>query len=264
MPRFNYTDRSRIYREHVNAELKGSGKFVTPSVDLNTDSYDFPANAPIWVELYTSSFLKRLSFGTVENPGFKGPRIIQGGPDASELKVRIKVLHPDKNSSRILGIMKGCKPGYKEEKGEERDESLLELKSSRLDGEVWKVEVPQERDYHPILHIDERLPDYQGLASNSWFKALILPKVFQDVLVNIIVLNGFSEAEDNSIWGLWLKFARQYAIGSKSIPVVDPDEGDWSTNVENATSWIEAAVSNWSRSKSFREDFNNFLKEDYK
>jgi hypothetical protein len=261
MPRYNYTDRSRIYRKHVNAELKVNRKVVTPSVDLDLGDYEFPANAPIWVELYTASFLKRLSFGTVENQGFKGPRAIQGGPDASELKIRVKVLHPDKDSSKILGVMKGCKPGYKEEKGELRDESLLELRSSPLDGEIWKVEVPQERDWHPILHIDKRVPDYRGLAGSSWFKALILPKVFQEVLVNIIVLNGFSEAEDNSVWGQWLQFARQFAVESKVIPVVDPEEGEWSQNVENAIVWIDAAVGNWARSKNYREDFCKYLKE---
>ena len=255
--RFNYTGRIKINREHVSVALNDErqGK-IAPAVDIDLSEYDLPDNAPVFLEFYSSSFLRRDQYGTCAEPKRKGPTAFPSSNRASELKVRLKVLDPQPDSHKILALMKGAKPEDEPQAGSVSRDSLLALRAADLRGQVWRVLPSTSRDEHPELLIDKRFGDHQLLAATDWFQAIVMPSAFEQVLTSIVVHHKFDNIEEDSIWAAWLRYALLYS-SAKAVPEID--DSDDST-LQEAVEWIAEVVETWANANEYSTAFNSFYR----
>lgn len=255
--RFNYTGRKKILRESVSATLNelSNGK-VAPTIKIDLSSYELPSDAPVFIEFYSSGFLKRDQYGTCEEPVRKLPSQFSSTGQTAELKVRLKVLDPALGSHKILGLMKGARPEEEKQASAPARESLLALKAADLYGQVWRIVPSIGQDEHPELLIDKRFGDHQVLATTDWFQAMVMPAALEQILTDIIVIHEFSSYEDDSIWSGWLRFALHYSP-IKEIPKINSE--DDSTRQE-AVEWISEVVRSWAQANDCSERFDAFYR----
>ena len=255
--RFNYTGRKKIMRESVSVTLneQSNGK-VAPDININLAKYDLPSGAPVFLEFYSSGFLRRDQYGTCEDPVRRLPSQFSSTTQTSELKVRLKVLDPEPGSHKILALMKGARPEDESQSSAPARESLLALRAADLRGQVWRVVPSTGRDEHPELLIDRRLGDYQTLATTDWFQAMVMPAALEHILTDIIVIQEFSSSDEDSIWSGWLRFALYYSP-VKEIPEINPE--DDSTR-QAAVQWIWDVVQNWAQTNDCSGRFDAFYR----
>jgi hypothetical protein len=233
--RFNYTGRQRILTEHVSIHLTQAGPARTFAAQLTLGDYDLPPKARVYLEAFEKTAIMRFPFGSVADlsePDEVRRRLTEfEGSDA--FNFRVKVVDASGSKGRILAESGPIRPVLPEAR-EERRRSLLHVRYGQLGEQVWMVEFPESTQEPVELLVNNLIPDKTAFVRSPEFTSLVLPAVLREILVYVLVGQGYRELDDTSDWKSdWLSFAKTM-VGTE--PPGD-EEGQ-----EEAFEWIDRAV----------------------
>ena len=256
MPRINYTDRKRILREHVEVEMRAVGnESYRPELEIELQGYDFPSAAEIWLELSNRQNLWRRRFGTIGNPGFNGPSVINQLSADVPLYARLKVINRSAGTAKILGLMKKVRIfGSVSPSHGSASRSFVEVQPEDLGQQVWTLDIPNDEEEAPILLVNNRIENARALATDPFFRSAVMPVVLERILERIVIGYGFKEFGSNTTWGRILTFADRM-VPADSIR--DLSDGSWDeTSVDAISDWIQEVVRVWSSEHTFSAVFD--------
>lgn len=256
MPRLNYTGRKRIFREHVQIQMvevrEGSYK---PDMQLELESYGFPASAEISLELNNRESLWRRSFGTVGSPGFSGPRVISPLSAAVPLYARLKVINRSSGTARILGLMRKTRIfGESSPVQGSASRSFVEVEPADLGEQVWALDIPNDEEEFPVIQVNKRIPNARAMVMDPLFRSAVMPMVLERILERIMIGHGFRDFESSSPWGQILTYADRIvsADSLRGLP-----EGAWdAAAVGSIIDWIQEVARVWCSDHRFSTIFD--------
>ena len=202
----NFTSRKRIKRGllRITGTTSGAeGYFVLDKFDVS--EYGFDGDAIVFVESFTGKYgFQRFVIGRLNSLDLlkQHPFASSDLPNAT---FRIKVVTGDE-SGRILGdadnipVEIGGRPP-----------SILPIDPVDLDHRVWWLDIDEETG--PVLQMNERLPDYQQIARDQEFRAIVMPSVVQQITIWVLKSIG-NKGELNPNVQKWAK--------ALTFPGVDP------------------------------------------
>jgi hypothetical protein len=254
--RFNYTGRQRIFERDVRITVtEPEERKLRFFSDLDFKNYQFPAHAPVWIEVYNRDTVLRFPFGTVAAPTAESPCEINEFVDTDIYHFRVKVVDP-LNQNRLLGLAKNINPtSDHEDFGPTR--SLLRLGRDDLEGRPWRLNFPPGE--YPILYLDNSFDAGLSLATlNIMFQGAVFPQVLEMILDRILIFDGFtpsSDYDEEDKWkAAWIQFA-------ESLPSVPPLETDTEQDTDSLKRWINEAVIGFCRSFNAIKKIRIHLKE---
>ena len=255
MPRLNFTERKRIFVEDVQVSMKKVRDWCyKPELVLDLDDYKFPPDAQIWLELSNTDMFWRKQYGTVSSPGFRGPSTIEGLRADVPLYSRVKVVNAGEGTARILGLMKRVRIfGEAGSNKAGASQSFVAVVAEDLGDEVWRIEVPEDSDEVPVLSVNEQIDGCRSMASDPTFRSLVMPAVFERILVEILIHRGHREFDDTQ-WGRILQFAEQFhpADDVHEIPEGQLDEA----SISAISNWARDVVRSWSARHHFVDHYS--------
>lgn len=98
---------------------------------------------------------------------------------------------------------------------------LLPIDYGDLRYEIWQLDFDDSGP--PILRISCNLvPDWQALPRTRVFKALVLPEVLRSILKQIVLIERYTDLEDEDNWRTqWLIFATKLSGMSEQLRCLD-------------------------------------------
>ena len=228
---FNYTERKRIKREHVQFDILESEPIPEFTVLLKLPMEDFPADASIYIDAYCKETRQRFSFGTVSRIEPPESCSLNQIDLSAPTQFKVSIVDESGRHGRIIASGEGFKPTGDEDN--ENKSSLLPVSSRAMGESVWELDL--ESSGKPVLCINNRIPDsLNKIKSDPLFQALILPAAMREVLIKY--LWGEENFEEESSFKHWINFAEHMA-GPK------PESND-----ESALSrWVDEAVEEFSK-----------------
>ena len=175
----NFTARKRIERGllRITGTTSGAdGYFVLDKFDVS--EYGFDDDAIVFVESFTGKYgFQRFEIGRINSLDLlkQHPFASSDLPNAT---FRIKVVTGDE-SGRILGDADNIPV----EIGGRRP-SILPTVQVDLGHRVWWLDIDDETG--PVLQMNERLPDYQQIARDQEFRAIVMPSVVQQITIWVV------------------------------------------------------------------------------
>lgn len=236
--KLNFTGRVRIrHRDAVVnlVEAGGQGAYRFDA-DLNLAEYNFPGTALVFVEAYRKTEFDRFPFGTVDNltPPAGDKRGLSGFSSPHAMFFRVKIT--DRENGKVFGEADRIRPEGGEEAGRE---SMLPVDPVQLGQECWRLNFAPA----PVFEINRKMPPtWRDAARSPQFCGLIYPAVLREILTRILLVEKYSETEDDDWMSLWLRFA-----GEKLRAGKPPEPGDGDENRDEIEDWIGVAVTNFSR-----------------
>lgn len=200
------------------AELQGR-QVASLSIVNPADLKSFPADAEIRVKLVENKLVEILRFGTVGKP-VTVVDVIEKSFFAPSCQVRVVSRTTDKE-----GMLLGSTPRWTYKSGSDPDGILL-FKPAPTAPRCWKLDFSNEED-HPILYIDERIPDGALWArTDPVFIGCVFPNVITEVMSRVL-LNG-SRPEEGWMKD-WLLWAEALMPGSQPpfSEKLEGDQRDW-------------------------------------
>jgi hypothetical protein len=253
---FNYTGRTKIKRESATLRLKKSeNQPLSCDIDLKLESYGFPANAELYLEVYNKYEYKRLSLGPVGS--FK-PDSKKVGAFTSEdvLRFRIKVVDETQSHGLILAALDGIAT-----KDPLPPNSILFFRPDDLGDIVYDVECSTHEE--PILLVNNRLQsiDIREMAqTNPVFLALAFPSVVKDILLQILFTDRIYETGDDAWQNRWLYYIVNIC-GAPLPPEIDEEETGKILNDDELSEWVDTAIQAFCRQNHFFESFEHTYRE---
>ena len=239
--RLNFTDRTRIRREHARVSLRPSQTDSTLLVfDLELDLR--PYRQPSWdscrvrVEASRGNTVQRWDWGTVGTPNEppEDQRALREVGAGARFSVFVSAVD---GSGRLLALAPSITP-------ERAVRSLIAVEESdELGEEVWRLDF-DDGDI-PVLRVNAGITTITEIVrSDASFHALVIPDILRQVLYRAVVIDDAAADDDEPRWAGWLRLANHY------LPDEDPPErpafagddlanGEW---LEAATEWIDRVV----------------------
>jgi len=208
MRSFNYTDRKRIFRDDFLISLEekkeGIGLEITfpQFIELG-----YAIDSKVRVEAYNRNTYMRFECGIVKD--IKGCQnfLLSDFDDKESVLLRIKVV--SNKGSKLEGLADRIRPSKDGQNGD----SIINVRPAELHGGVWSVEFNDEEN--PTVLIDTSIGK-DRLTSDPIFSGLILPAVFREVLVRILLIENdsviidYESTETGVDWRMdWLSFCKQ-------------------------------------------------------
>ena len=175
----NFTSRKRIERGllRITGTTSGAeGYFILDKFDVS--EYGFDQDAIVFVESFTGKYgFQRFEIGRLNSLDLLKQHPFASS-DLHNATFRIKVVTGDE-SGRILGDADNIPV----EIGGRRP-SILSTVQVDLDHRVWWLDIDDETG--PVLQMNERLPDYQQIARDQEFRAIVMPSVVQQIAIWVV------------------------------------------------------------------------------
>ena len=191
------TGRKQLPQSHFAVTIDSHDASPKVRLDLK-DSWNasaFPRDAEIRVKLVENKFVEVVCLGTVGHPK-KEAHLSSKIFRAPSCQIRI-VSRTPKNEGLLLGSTKAWTL-----RAQGQPEGILFFQAADIHPRLWKLDLrPQE---HPILYIDERVPNAALWArSDPIFVASVLPQVAAIVLAAILEAGDVSDEGWESDWIQW-------------------------------------------------------------
>lgn len=217
----NFTSRKRIERHCLRITGGSSGTngyFVLDRFDVS--EYSFPSDSEVVVESWTGKYgFQRFEVGRLDRLDLT-KRNVFALNDLPNATFRVKVVQSG-SAGRILGDadsipveIGGAPP------------SILPIDPVDLDNRVWWLEIDEEQG--PILQMNQRLADYQQIARDTEFRAVVLPIVVHQIA--LWVASSMNSGETSQNVRRWAK--------ALTLPGVDPTK----VNVQDENSRHDFAI----------------------
>jgi hypothetical protein len=244
--RINHTGRKRIGRSQVRVEVDDRTQPATFAAHLALDPKNYPGDAKVVVEAYRGSggHWSAYDWGRVAALRKPATATLAGFETVDGLLFRVRVVstrEPHKivaEADQLPFVRIGEEPTT--------HKWLIDVKSADLGDLVWEVDLDAEP---PLLLINKALGNWKAVTHDRTFRALVLPEVFRSILVELLLVQQWSEDAESEDWrARWLRFSRKLAPGF-SEPLVE----------EERREFIEAAVAALARQLRAREEFARHL-----
>ena len=105
-------------------------------------------------------------------------------------------------------------------------DGILLFQAADIKPRLWRLDIRDNGQEHPILYVDERIPDASLWAkSDPIFAACVLPYVVAEIMRRVLALNT---APDDGWEADWLAWAAALMPGSKvPFDANEPDKDIW-------------------------------------
>lgn len=228
---FNYTERKRIKREHVQFEILESGPVPAFTVLLKLPVEEYPEDASIFIDAYCKETRQRFNFGTVKRIEPPESCALDQIDLSAPTQFKVSVVDESDRHGRIVASGEGFKPVGDEDN--ENKSSLLPVSSRPMGESVWEVDL--DSGGKPVLCINNRIPDcISKIKSDPLFQALILPAAMREVLLRY--LWGEENFEQDASFKHWMNFA-EFMAGKR------PESDEESALAR----WVDEAVEEFSK-----------------
>lgn len=209
--RINHTGRRRILREHVSIVVDDRRKPATFTAQLALDSFKFNSDARVVVEAYRGSggLWTGYDWGRVSALRKPATAMLDGFDSVEGLLFRVRVIavhEPHKilgEADKIPFVLAGEAPTKKQ--------WLIKTRSADLEDLVWDVDFDAEP---PELRVNSSLGNWQVVAHDKAFRALVYPAMLREILTRILFVEEWSGDADPGDWrAKWIKFGHKLAPG---------------------------------------------------
>ena len=249
--RFNYTGRTRIHREDVQISLNETDNALTFDVDLEgLRNYKLPVQSSIYLEAYRQTNWMRFEFGSVGAPIPPKDRRLTQFDSPEGIKFRLKVISAD--GTHKIHAEADAIPLITSNKEAATRKSLLPVKPQDLGSEIYRLDFDGGS---PLLLINKVIGSYNDVCLSPPFIALVYPTILREVLLRILVIEGFNDETLPESWHAdWLKLACKLpGIGAP------PEQSD---DQDSKLDWINKAVASYAKSISSLDKFQLFWEEE--
>ena len=239
--RFNYTGLRKINRRDVHIVMSCvEGGVPEFQAELTLGEYKFPPDAMVFVEAYRQTTWVRFPFGTVSSLVRPVDTRLSEFDSSEEIQFRVRVTASGESAGKMLGVADRIRPAGEITDDDERA-PLLRVRAADLGDEIYQVEL----DPTPVLLINRATGDWRSVAASPLFQALSAPMILRTVLTHLLVIEDASDAEDSeSPHARWLRFAQSL-----------PGLAEYRKDIDDPESWIEDAVSAFTRQKQVLSSF---------
>lgn len=238
----NFTDRTRIRREHARVSLRpwegDGGRSVVFDLKLDLNPYRRPewGGCRVRVEAARGNTVQRWDWGTVDvlHEPPEDQRVLREVGVGARFSVFVSAVD---GSGRLFALAPSITP-------EQPVRSLVAVEeSSELGEEVWRLDF-DDGDV-PVLKVNTNIASITEIVrSNASFHALVIPDILRQVLYRAVVIDDAASDDDEPRWTGWLRLAKHY------LPNEDPPERsafadhelDDNEALEAATAWIDKVV----------------------
>lgn len=229
------TGRKQLPKSYFEVSLSSDGPAAGVSLKVS-DAWNrssFPPESEIRVKLVENKMVEVLSFGTLRAPQTFQP-LSSRGFRAPSCQVRIV-----NRGSQMDGLLLGSTNAWTL-KAAGDPEGILLFQAADIRPRLWKLEL--RTDEHPILYIDERIPDAALWArSDPVFTACVLPQVAANVLAAVL---EYGEPDGDGWESDWAEWAKQLVPGSR-LP--------FNADADAKSIWIDDVIDAFSRMHKFSE-----------
>lgn len=185
----------------------------------------FPPDSEVRVKLVENKLVEILHFGSIAKP-IVTVELSDESFRAPSCQVRIVSRQVDK-----VGMLLGSTNPWTLKSGGDPDGILL-FQAADIKPRLWRLDIRDNGQEHPILYVDERIPDASLWAkSDPIFAACVLPYVVAEIMRKVLALNT---APDDGWESDWLAWAAALMPGSK-VP--------FDANGSDKDIWIEELIS---------------------
>lgn len=244
----NYTDRKRINRTDVSIKVTDTQeRTLRFDADLILSS-SFPSDAKVFVEAYHRSTMQRFDFGTVGERA--APETIIDSIDRSgTILFRVKVVDQSGKVGRLIASAEAIRP--REDDDDKNKSSLMHIRPTDLGQQTWRLELHDE--HVPVLLVNKEFPDARDqVTRNPYFRGLILPQAFREVLVHILCEDESEEPEPGTWKKQWLDFSDSFAPNPRQAG---------SDSVMNRE-WIDDVVGEFCLRNKFSDSINKHMRDE--
>lgn len=255
MRSFNYTDRKKIFREDFSISLEEKSNCISLRATFpKFIELGFDPESKVRIEAYDRNNYMRFKCGMVKDIDGYEDFLLTDFDDKEGVLLRIKVV--SNKGSKLEGLADRIRP----DKDEQDRESIINVRPAELHGGVWSIEFTDEEN--PTVLIDTSIGK-DRLTSDPIFAGLIMPAVFREVLVRILLIENdnitidYENTEAGEDWKMdWLAFCKQCT--SKSLTQDKLKNMDEQGKYE----WIDNVVAAFGRSNKLSNNLVAALGED--
>lgn len=200
--KFNYTNRARILREHIQLTLTKQGddaSVISGSVDLS--EFNLPTHVLI-VEAYARGVRERFDCGPAEGKVDIHIELdARFDLDSTMLNLRAVSIAP-LTVGKIGAAARQVAPDVLDEQGRVRP--LLPFGvSDNLGQRLWALELDDTR---PIVRINRQVGNWQSFAVDADFRAYVLTEIAGQIA--LWLWNNRDQVEDGGIEADWARYFR--------------------------------------------------------
>ncbi len=243
---FNYTERRRIDRKHVQIRLVDSTpEGTTVAVSTELSEYQFPITAKAFIEARGESTFARRE---LENPfdSFGHDQLfIDEFTLTDSTPFFFRVVEAE-TSGRLLGLAENIPLVNLADLITEQD-ALLPVRWGSTGQEVWRLERNQSSG--PTLYISKSLQEnFAQFANDPMFVACVVPQAFRQILEFALLGDDEQDVHDSETW--FYEWYRWMMSLSDLRPIAT--RLDDVTEDDDLEHWIDEAVEGFSKMRSNR------------
>lgn len=198
MSEFNYTNRIEIPNDLIridDASTQAQNQLIVRSIDLS--AYEFPEDALILLSAQRYYMYQRFDLGHPAEPATGTPVKLDFFESAGLADVTFRLLIVNAND-KILGSSRPFKiPAVGRQVT-----PLLDMQVRDIGQEVWQLELDEESG--PLLVVNSRIQDPQGVVDNPLFITYVLPMLVKQIAMWI--MSTEIDDDPNSVPGKWIRY----------------------------------------------------------
>ena len=208
----------------------GDKKVVALTINNKAVLKGFPLTARVTLRLVENKQLELLDFGTIDEPkSLADLRNLTFADPSCQLRIVDA-------GAKELGLLLGSTKTWRLEKGTNPQQGgvmgILRFQPKDIAPRAWKLDI--QEDAHPVLQIDERIPDPRSwVRNNPVFIGAVYPAIVQRLFREIL---STPDPEDIEWMNDWLRWAESLMPGSTPPHADDEDaeKDDWTEQLIEA------------------------------
>ena len=243
---FNYTERRRIDRKHVQIRLVDSTpEGTTIAVSTKLSEYNFPLTAKVFIEAREESAFARRELENPFDPFWHDQFLLGEIVVSDSTKFLFRVVEAE-TTGRLLGFAENILLVNPADLITEQD-ALLPVKWGQERQEIWWLECDQVLG--PTLYISKDLHEnFTQFASDPMFVGCVVPQAFRRILEFALSGDDEHDVHDPEMWFYeWYRWMMSLSdlrpIASRLDDGIEPDD---------LKTWIDDAVAKFSNMRSNR------------
>lgn len=223
--KFNFTGRETIHHDKVRLEIEPDEHAVRVTGSVDVSGLGLPRDARVIIELYREIYSEQQEVTLADLTQLD--RRFKPHAAPTTLLCNVRVVSAE-TPGLILASAERVRPDASTELG---GRSLLPIASGEIGELLWRLELA-DAETLPVLLVNKRLNDPDGVARDPKFQLLVFPTVLRDIGYWLARNLHAGEMEEGPL-ASW----RDFFIGLGVDPTPMEDEGD-----QTAIEWVDAAL----------------------
>ena len=243
---FNYTERRRIDRKHVQIRLVDyTPEGTTIEVSAELSEFNFPVTAKVFIEAHEESTFARRELENPFDPFWHDQFLLDEMVVNDSTKFLFRVVEAE-TTGRLLGFAENIPLVNPADLITEQD-ALLPVKWGQTGQEVWRLDC--DHNLGPTLYLSKELQEnFAQFATDPIFVACVVPQAFRQILHFALSGDDEHDVHDPESW--FHEWYRWMMSLSELKPIASRlDDGIEDDDLEN---WINEAVDGFAKMRSNR------------